>query len=512
MAIPATYPDPFTRTMLTIAATTAVMMVTIDATIAIIALPHIQSSLAASADQIAWVLTSYLISGAIATPLSGWLADRFGRNRILAIAVVGFTLSSIGCGMSPNLQVLVLFRFLQGATGAAIVPLTQVLLLDINPPERHGPAIALFGMGSLFGPMIGPTLGGYLTEYVSWRAIFLINAPIGVISLTGFMLFGREGLRQGVRSFDVLGFGMVAVALTSFQLILDRGPMLDWFTSLEIWIEATLAATFAYLATVHMLTARNPFINPAIFRDRNFLLGTVINTLIGVVLNGVTPMIANMMQQLLGYPVILTGMLSAPRAIGNMVTILFVGRIVGRVGGRRLIFTGILMLIASLYILATLSLDANQGELMLVGFLHGCGSGFMFLPLNLIVFNSLPNELRNEGATLFALTRSLGGAVGISMIQAAMVRDANVVQSHLVEAVRPDSPLVAWRLPDVEWSDPASLGGLMGEIARQATMVAYVDSFRALFAMAVVIAPLCLLLRTRRGGPAAAASPPLHAE
>ncbi|MBW8753479.1 MAG: DHA2 family efflux MFS transporter permease subunit [Sphingomonadales bacterium] len=512
MSAPATYPDPFTRTMLTIASTAAVMMVTIDATIAIIALPSIQSNLAASHEQIAWVLTSYLIAGAIATPLSGWLADRFGRNRVIAVSVASFTLASLGCGLSPNLEVLVLFRFLQGATGASVVPLTQVLLLDINPPERHGPAIALFGMGSLFGPMIGPTLGGWLTEYVSWRAIFLINAPIGAISLGGFLLFGHERAREAVRRFDARGFAAVAIALTAMQLMIDRGQTLDWFSSREIAIEATVAGAFAYIAVVHMFTTRDPFIKPAIFRDRNFLLGTVMTALLGVLLNGVIPMVANMMQQLLGYPVILTGMLSAPRAIGNMLTILVVGRIVSRVDARLLIFTGMLMLIWSLHILTTLSLDAGEEDLALVGFLQGCGSGLLFLPLNLIVFNTLPPALRNEGSTLFALTRNLGGAVGISMIQAATVRATSVVQSHLVETVRPDNPVADWRLPDLDWTDPASLGGLMGEIARQATMVAYVDSFRTLLLLAVAVAPLCLMLRMGRQRGAQQVAPPIHAE
>jgi DHA2 family multidrug resistance protein len=367
-------------------------------------------------------------------------------------------------------------------------------------------------MGSLFGPMIGPTLGGYLTEYVSWRAIFLINAPIGAISVAAFVLFGSEQRREGVRAFDAKGFAAVAATLTALQLMLDRGPMLDWFTSREVWIEATVCGVFAYLATVHMLTAANPFIKPAIFRDRNFLLGTVMNALLGVVLNGVTPMVTNMMQQLLGYPVILTGMLSAPRAIGNMMTIFFVGRLVSKVDGRMLILAGMGMLMLSLHILSGLSLDANQQSLMLVGFLQGVGSGLLFLPLNLIVFTTLPQDLRNEGSTLFALMRSLGGAVGISVIQAATVRDTSVVQSHLVETVRPDNPVIGWSLPDVEWADPASLGGLMGEIGRQASMVAYVDSFRTLFLMAVAIAPLSLLLRMGKRQAATDAPPPVHAE
>jgi DHA2 family multidrug resistance protein len=294
--------------------------------------------------------------------------------------------------------------------------------------------------------------------------------------------------------------------------MLDRGPTLDWFASREICIEATICGLFAWLATVHMLTAANPFIKPAIFRDRNFLLGTVMNALLGVVLNGVTPMVTNMMQQLLGYPVILTGMLSAPRAIGNMMTIFVVGRIVAKLDGRMLILGGMGMLMLSLHILSGLSLDANQQALVLVGFLQGCGSGLLFLPLNLIVFTTLPQDLRNEGSTLFALMRSLGGAIGISVIQAGMVRDTSVVQSRLVETVRPDNPLAQWRLPDVEWADPASLSGLMGEIGRQASMVAYVDSFRTLFLMAAAIAPLSLLLRMGTKRRVADAPMPVHAE
>ncbi len=504
------YPDPARRALITISVLMAVMMVTIDGTIAIIALPQIQSSLVASQEQIAWVLTSYLVAGAIATPLSGWLADRFGRSRIMAFSVLIFTLSSIGCGISANLEMLVLFRFIQGASGASLVPLSQIMLLDINPPERHGPAIAWFGIGTLFGPMIGPTLGGWLTENISWRAIFLINIPVGVIAFLGLTLFARETPRQDKHAFDMKGFLAVSTTLVALQLMLDRGQMLDWFSSTEICIEATIAALFGYIAVVHMLTSRNPFIKPAIFRDRNFLIGTMLSVLVGILLNGVIPIMTSMMQHLLGYPVMLAGYLSLPRAIGNMFTILIVGRLVSKIDARALIFAGMLMLVASLYILTTLSLDARQESLAMVAFLQGCGSGFLFLPLTLLVFSTLPQEFRNEGSTLFALTRSVSGAAGISLIQAMTIRDAAAVQSRLVEAVRPDNPLVAWQFPDFEPMSPANVGHMMGNIMRQAEMVAYVDSFRVILALAVVMAPLCLLLRSKVASDAPA--PPIHME
>lgn len=505
-----TYPDSTTRWLITISALLAVMMNTIDTTIAIIALPRIQSNLVASHEQIAWVLTSYLVAGAIATPLSGWLADRFGRGHVMAVSVLFFTLSSIGCGLAANLEMLVLFRFIQGASGASLVPLAQVMLLDINPPERHGSAIALFGIGTLFGPMIGPTLGGWLTENISWRAIFLINAPLGMLSLIGLVLFAKDKAQEGKHDFDLKGFVLLSTALTALQLMLDRGQMLDWFSSTETCIEAAIAGMFGYLAVVHMLTAQHPFIKPAIFRDRNFLIGTLLSVLIGILLNGVIPIMTSMMQNLLGYPVMLAGYLSLPRAIGNMLTIMVVGRIVQKVDARLLLLSGMLMLIASLVILTNLSLDARQKSLALVAFLQGAGSGFLFLPMLLAVFSTLPREYHNEGATLFTLVRNVSGAAGISMIQVMTIRDMAAVQSRLVEGVRMDNPLTAWRLPDFEPLDVHSVAGTMGEIMRQAEMVAYVDSFRMILFLAVALAPLCLLMRSSRNS--AAPATPIHAE
>ncbi|MBU6265898.1 MAG: DHA2 family efflux MFS transporter permease subunit [Sphingomonadales bacterium] len=505
-----TYPDPLRRLLITGAAIVAVLMVTLDGTIAVIALPRIQSNLAASAEQIAWVLTSYLIAQAIATPLSGWLADRHGRVRIMALSTACFTIASLGCGLAPNLEVLVLFRFLQGLSGASLVPLTQVLLMDINPPEKQGPAIAAFGVGSLMGPMLGPILGGWLTEYVSWRAIFLVNVPVGVIATIGLLVFARDQSPGGRAAFDFKGFACVSIAIGAFQLMLDRGQLLDWWDSAEIIIEATLAATFLYVAVVHMATTAHPFIRPAIFRDRNFVLGTMLSAVVGVFLNGVIPIVTSLMQQLLGYPVMLTGLVSIPRAVGNMVTIMFVGRMVSLVDPRLLMATAMATLVASLTMLSAMSLDTSQFTLAWIGFLQGCGSGLLFLPLTMVVFSTLPGEYRNEASTLFALVRSLSGAAAISLIQSGTIRHTAVTRAHLVERLRPDNPVFHWRVPDFDVASLPGVGALAGAATRQAAMVAYVDAFRTILVMAVLSLPLTLLMR--RTNPGKAHDLPVHTE
>lgn len=504
-------PDPTTRMFLTISALAAVMMTTLDGTIAIIALPRIQSNLSASHEQIAWVLTSYLVAAAIATPLSGWLADRFGRVRVMAFGVAGFTLASVACGLSANIEMLVVSRFLQGCFGACLVPLSQVLLLDIYPPERQGPAVAWFGIGSLMGPMIGPTLGAWLTEYFSWRWIFLINAPIGVMACIGLLTFGRDQVASVVRGFDARGFAMLSIALAAFQLMLDRGQLLDWFDSTEIVIEAAVAALFLYLFVVHVMSARDPFIKPAIFRDWNFFIGIALSIVLGVFLNGVIPIVTSMMQQLYGYPIMLAGYLSLPRAMGNMVAVFTAGRLVSRVEPHYILFGGMLLLVWSLVILSGLSVDSRPDLLALVALLQGVGSGFLFLPLMMIMFATLPGGLRNEASTVSALMRSLGGAVGISLIQTMTIRDTAAVQARLAEGVRPDSPLADWRWPGLESLHPEVLGSALGEVARQATMAAYVDSFRVLLVMAICAAPLALVMRPSRHR-IPAANVPVHAD
>jgi DHA2 family multidrug resistance protein len=497
-----TYPDSRTQLLITISALTAVILVTLDSTIATIALTRIQSTLAASPEQITWVITSYLIAAAVMTPLAGWLADRFGRIRVMEVSVFFFTLSSLGCGLAPNLEMLVLFRFIQGAAGAGLVPLSQILLIEIYPPEKHGPAIAAFGIGTLVGPMLGPTVGAWLIEYISWRWIFLINVPIGALSLIGFALFASDHIKNIAHKFDLKGFFLISTTLTTGQLALDRGQLLDWFSSTEVSIEVALAILFFYLSLVHVFTTKNPFIKPAIFRDRNFALGTAISALVGIFLVGAMPIITNFMQQLLGFPVLTTGLVSLPRAIGNVCTVLIAGQIAGKVDPRVPIVTGMCLMLSGFWMLSQADLNTSQTTIALVSLMQGLGSGLLFLPLMLLVFTTLPEKYKNEGATLFSLMRNVGGAVGVSVIQTMTLRDMATTQSYLVERVRPDDPLVTMRLPEFDITAPLSVAGEVGKIAQQAAMVAYTHTFQAMLIGGALMIPLCLAMKIGKPGSA----------
>jgi DHA2 family multidrug resistance protein len=491
------YPDRQTALLITISALAAVILVTLDSTIATIALTRIQSNLAASPEQITWVLTSYLIAAAVMTPLAGWLADRIGRIRTMRASVFFFTLSSLGCGLAPNLEMLTLFRFIQGAAGASLVPLSQVLLIDIWPPEKHGTAISVFGIGTLLGPMMGPTLGAWLIEYISWRWIFLINVPIGVLALMGLTFFAADHDKPRAVKFDMRGFIYVSVALTAFQLMLDRGQLLDWFSSTEVCIEGAIALLFGYLALVHIFTTPDAFIKPAIFRDWNFSIGTFIMAGIGIFMVGAIPIITTMTQQLLGYPVMLTGLVSLPRAIGNIVTVMIAGQLVGKVDARVLMVTGLAGLVGGFWVLAGVNLDTDSTTIALVSFVQGLGSGLIFLPMMLLIFTTLPEKFKNEGATLTALMRNLGGAVGISVIQTLTLRDVAASQSRLVENVRPDNPVFEWRNGEVDFNAPLEAGAQMGRVSHQALMLAYHHTFEMMFLLSLSMVAICLMLKPK---------------
>lgn len=473
------------------------IMVALDGTIANVALPHMQSAMLSSQDQIIWVLTSYIIASAIMTPLSGWLAQRFGRKRVMTLSVAGFTLASLACGVSATLEELVLFRILQGMCGAGLVPLSQATMLDINPPERHGSAMALYGMGSILGPIVGPTLGGWLTDAYSWHWIFLINLPVGVIAfllLSGFM---TENPPERSR-FDITGFALLSLSVACVQLILDRGQHLDWFDSWEIRIEATLAVAFAYLTIVHMALTPDPFIKPALLKDRNFALGSIISLVHGMLIFAVMALLAPMLQNLMGYTAMQTGLVTAPRGMGTMLAMMMVGRLVNHVDARWLVATGILLASASLYLMAHFSLMMGQWTIIWVGFCQGFGAGFVFVPLTTLLFSTLDPKLRNEGAALFALTRMIGAAIGISYLQSLTIRNTAAVHSRLVEGIRPDNPIVQMREPGADFGLPAWVAGTDQEVVRQATMVAYADSYYLLGIVMIVVAPLVFFMRPAR--------------
>lgn len=473
-------------------------MVAVDITIANVALPHMQASLSASQEQILWVLTSYLIAGAIATPLSGWLAGRVGRKNVMLVSVAGFTAASAMCGLSTTITEIVLARFLQGACGAALVPLSQAILLDINPPREHAKAMAIFALGSMAGPIIGPTLGGYLTDSFSWRWVFFINVPFGIISFVGMAAFLIRRISREQMRFDLFGFVTVSIALTALQLILDRGQHLDWWDSNEIRIYALILAISGYLALIHMFTASNTFIRPKMFKDRNFAVGCILSMMIGLVAFATIPIVVVMTQSLLGYSALHTGMVGMPRAFGTLIGMVIVTQLISKVDIRLLIAAGLSFTACGMLLYAHMDLYVDERMLVIAGLVPGFGSGLIFVPLSVVVFSTLAPRLRNEGASMYALTRNVGNAVGISLLNAQLVQDVAASRAWLVQGVRPDNPVLQYARPDFDFGSVEGLARLNAEIGRQASMVGNVTIFHLVFVLTLCVIPLVLLLRTAK--------------
>ncbi len=492
------YPDPARRLLITIPSMLASTMVAVDITIANVALPHMSSSLSASADQVVWVLTSYLIASAIATPLSGWLASRYGRKWVMVASVAGFTLASALCGAANSLTMILLARALQGACGAALIPLSQAILLDINPPDQHGKAMAIFALGSMAGPIIGPTLGGWLTDTLSWRWVFFINIPFGVLACIAMMAF-LTGKRRGEPTrFDMFGFLALSAALGAFQLMMDRGEQLDWFDSTEIWIYAAVVGLGLYTTLVHMFTAKNTFVRPELFRDRNFAIGSIFSVLLGIVAFAMIPLIVVMMQSILGYTALHTGLIGLPRAVGTVVALMLLPRVIDKIDARLILFTGMAILSVGMLMYTRIDLYVDERVLLWAGFVQGLGGGLIFLPLSVIVFATLPQDLRNEGAAMFALTRNIGNAIGISLLQRELIHYTAASRSHLTEGLRPDNPILQMNRPGLDLESAPTAISLTQEVARQAAMVGNVEVYQVVFLLSVAMIPLILFLRVAK--------------
>jgi DHA2 family multidrug resistance protein len=500
------YPPPGIRNIITFSVMLATMMNSLDTTIANVALPHIQGSLSASQEEITWILTSYIIASAIFTPLSGWLADRIGQKRVMFWSIIGFTLASGLCGIATNLNEIVAFRLIQGICGAALVPISQAILLDINPPERHGPAMAIWGMGAIVGPIIGPTLGGWLTDNLNWRWVFYINLPFGALCAVGLGFMSDHGERKAQR-LDILGFAMLGLAIACFQLMLDRGQQLDWFNSLEICAEATLAAFFFYMFLAHTLTTEHPFVNLGLFKDRNFMTGTVIGLFLGIILFSVLALLPPMLEHLMGYPVVLTGLVTAPRGIGTMASMFFAGQLIRRMDPRVPLLIGLAACCLSTWLQTGFSLEMDSWLIIVGGLIQGVGTGFVFLSISALAFATIEPRLRNEAAAMFTLIRAIGSALGISVLQALTIRNASIVHSRLVEGVRPDNPILQWRMPDFDFDVAASVARMNVEISRQASMVSYIDSFYVLLIGSILMVPMLLYARPPRRSADSPAAP-----
>ena len=499
----ATTADTRRRTLITISVMLASFMQALDNTIANVALPHIQGSLSATQDQMTWVLTSYIIAAAVMTPLSGWLASRFGRKSVFLISIVGFTIASALCGVAQSLPQIVLARLLQGLCGAALVPMSQAVLLDINPPQRHAKAMAIWVMGVTLGPILGPALGGWLTENYDWRWVFYINVPFGVLSFLGVLGFLSETPIRRLR-FDFVGFTAISLAIGAFQLMVDRGQLMDWFSSTEIWIEAAVAGTAFYLFVVHTLTAKEPFISPALFKDRNFFAGNIFIFVVGVVLFATLALLPPLLQNLMNYPVVTTGLVTAPRGLGTLVAMIVFTRFLGRIDARVVIAAGFALTAISLWQMTGFDLQMDSGLVVWSGVIQGLGAGFVYVPLATIAFGTLASQFRNEGTALFNLLRNVGSSVGISVVETLFTRNTQIMHATLAEHVTPYSEVLRSQMPSALASNHG-LAVLDGALNAQAAMIAYDNDFKLMMVLTLVTMPLILMLRPAKTPPGAPA-------
>jgi MFS transporter, DHA2 family, multidrug resistance protein len=501
--------SPARHAMVTAGVIMGMLMQVLDTTIANVALPHMQASLGATRETINWVLTSYIVASAIAIPITGWLADRVGRKPLFIWSVIVFTIASLLCAIAQNLTEMVLFRAIQGVAGAFIVPLAQSTLFDINPREKHGSAMAIFGAGVMIGPILGPVLGGWLTDSYNWRWVFLINLPVGALAAV-LMARSMPAIPKVFRRFDLMGFAFLGLALAALQLMLDRGEQNDWFASWETLVEAGLAIAGVWLFIVHTFTTRHPLFDRHMFADRNFATGLLFMAVMGLMLFAGLALLPPLLQGLFGYSVLQSGFLTAPRGIGTLISMIVVGRLVTRIDARLLVFTGLCLMAVSLWQMSGFSLDMDRRPVILSGLVQGLALGLIFVPLNTVAFGTLEAKYRTTAAALFNLSRSIGGSIGISIMTVLLARNLQVSHSDLASHVTqyslpPIDPAITQGAPPITQT---MLAAMDAEINRQALMIAYIDDFHLMMIVSLCAIPLLLLLRKGRaapGGPPAVA-------
>ena len=491
------------RVPITIALMLATLMNTLDGTIANVALPHIQGSLSASQDQITWVLTSYIIAAAIMIPLSGWLSQKFGRKLVFLLSIAGFTFASMLCGIATTLPEIVAFRLLQGVAGATMMPLSQTIMLDLFPPKMIPQVMAVWSSVVILGPIMGPALGGWLTENASWRWVFYINFPIGVLAFIGLYVFMERDRGGQQRPFDYLGYITLVMFIGGLQFMLDRGPIQDWFDSTEIWTEGLIALIGLWIFIAHTATTRQPFFHPGLVRDRNFVVTTTFNFFVGMTMFSTSAMLPSMMQGLMGYSVIQSGYASMPRGIGSLIAFIFVPFLLRRIGARTTLLSGIIVLCVSLWKMRGFDLSMDSGPIVLTGFLQGIGTGLLFGPMTFLAYATLDPNLRAEGTTVSNMGRSLGASVGISVMQATLVRQSAAAHEALVRHLQFTDPVVKGAFAESPGQgDGLNLPAINAEITRQAAMIGYDRVFEILLLLSMVLLPLLVIVRSPRTGAA----------
>ncbi len=465
------------------------LMQALDSTIANVALPHMQGDLSASRDQITWVLTSYIVASAIATAPVGWLASRFGRKNIALVSLAGFTITSMMCGAAQSLEQIILFRLLQGVFGAALSPISQSIMLDLYPPSKRGAMMAIWGMGVMVGPILGPTLGGWLTDVQNWRWVFYVNVPFGIASVLGVWLFLKDTHRDDTLRFDWTGFAVLGLALAALQLMLDRGTSQAWFDSTEIIAEGVIGLLGVYLFVVHMLTARQPFIPAAVFKDRNFISSLLLMFTLGVVMLASSALLPPFLQNLGGYTVTDVGLLLAPRGVGTMVAMLFAGRLSLKVDPRYLMTVGAVLMLWAMYEMSTWTPSVHESTLIIVTFIQGIGMGLLFIPNNLIAFATLSPVLRTDGSALLNLVRNVGSAMGVSITTTVLDASYQISHAELAEHINPFNRGLTINAPAMMWNPqlPFGLEQVNAVIDRNAYTIAYANDFLFMFLVSLPV-------------------------
>lgn len=485
--------------MLLLTCTAVTFLYAMTVTIANVSLPQMQGALSATQDQIAWVVTANLVATAVATPMAGWLVSRFGARRLCLACVAAFAAASLGCGLADSLEALVLYRALQGGFGAPLVPVSQALVLEAYPKHRHGAVIAVFGMGSVLGPIVGPVLGGYLSEIYGWRWVFYMIVPFAIFALAGTWLYIHDRSRARVVRLDWTGFLLLAAALASLQLMLDRGERADWFESAEIVAYALAAGFGLYLFLAHTFTRERPFLEPALFRDRNFALGIVLIFVFGLL--NFTPMtlLPPLLQGVSGYPDSVIGFVLGARGAGTLLAF-FLMIFASRLDPRWMIGLGFVLQAWAGWQLARLDPNLGAAEVFWPMALQGFGVGILWVPITMVTFSTLRAEFTAEGTAIYHMLRNIGSSIHISLSIALVVRMTQAHHAELSPSVSPYNEALA--LPGVtgawDLGDPRSLASLQAEIARQASMLGYIDAFWFFAATALVVLPLIFLVRWRR--------------
>jgi DHA2 family multidrug resistance protein len=495
-------------------------MEVLDTTVVNVSLPHIAGSLSVSVDEATWALTSYLVANAIILPMTGWLANYFGRKRILLAAVLGFTTASAACGLATTLPMLILFRIVQGATGGALQPLSQAVLLEAFPPQDRGKAMGFWGLGIVVAPMLGPVIGGWLTDNYSWRWIFYINIPVGLMCflMVRMFIFDPPYIRRSSSRVDYWGIGMLAVGIGALQIVLDKGQEEDWFGSNFIRTLSLVCAVFLVALVVWELRSAHPIVNLRVLKVRTYATGVFLMTVLGFVLYGSLVLLPIWLQTLLGYSALEAGIAMAPRGLGSFIAMPIVGALVGRFDARKMLVLGIAGASFTLLQLSWLNLNAGYWDIFWPQFLQGVALSLLFVPLTTVTMDPIAKEQMGNAASIFNLMRNIGGSTGIAMATTFLERrtqfQINTLGSHVTAYSAPAQQMLQGtraalmaRGADAATATQQAYGAMFGAVARQASMLAFLETFRLLGLVFLILLPLLLLMRRpgKRGG-----GPPAH--